>query len=260
MNQENNNNNNNQNNGGKRGFHNRRHRPHHGNRPQGQNQGGQQGPRQAQGRENAQNQGAEPGQGQNPQSGQPRRENNRFQGRGGQHHRGHNNHHGRHQNRGHGHNRQEQTHRHDLRPKTGVDAIYDRYYQLVQDYVNARKKYYEFYYRADDNQMRKIEDQYHRSIFALRDFEKGLEEWKKEFLLKKVDMFKFDTTYSENRKYVEGPQKGHYGLLPIQVENPGEGPFENPHVLQTQIQRQSYKDDTEESVGTIEDYKRLKGL
>jgi hypothetical protein len=263
MTQENNNNNNNNNNQNgprphnpnqRRGFHNRK--PNH-NRPQGQ--GGNQGrPERSEGLEGQRKpQSAAGGEG-GAQQGQQRRDNRFHHGpknnnRGPQqnHHRNRFNH------RGPNH----QQPRHD-RPKPGSDTVYDRYIQLVQDYVNARKKYYEMFYRADDNQIRKIEEAYYKTIDALGTFEKNLDENKREQFLSKVDMYKFDTTYSENRKYVEGPQRGHHGLLPIaiDVENPGDGPFEDPHILQTQIKRASFKEDKEETVGTIEDYKKIKGL
>ena len=55
--------------------------------------------------------------------------------------------------------------------------------------------------------------------------------------------------------------------LPLQDEQPSpkeqdteeSSQFEDPHLLISQTQ-ESFTQDTEESVGSIEDYKRLKGL
>ncbi len=171
------------------------------------------------------------------------------QGQGPRHH---NNNHRRPQ---HGHHQQQAPNR----PKNGVDAIFDRYENLMQEHVNARRKYYDLYYTADDNQIRKLEDNFYRTLEAVRRWEDNLEPWKKEFLLKKIEMYGFDTTYSQNRELIKpDAPKPSYGLYSGLSDTPPEAPFEDPHYLQTQ--KQSFQEDTEESVGSIEDYKRLKGL
>ena len=57
-----------------------------------------------------------------------------------------------------------------------------------------------------------------------------------------------ETTYSENR-----------GMEDVGKLEVLEGEAQDPHLLLSQIQS-DYKADTEESVGTIEDYKSYKGL
>jgi hypothetical protein len=129
----------------------------------------------------------------------------------------------------------------------------------MTEHLNARKKYFDLFYKADNNQRRKLEDNFNRTLEAVRRYEETLETWKKEFFVKKVEMYRFDTTYSENRSLItDNSIKPSYGVYPGLGDTPPEAPFEDPHFLKTQAQ--SFSEDQEESVGTIEDYKRLKGL
>ncbi len=116
----------------------------------------------------------------------------------------------------------------------------------------TRKKYFEYFNRVDERQLYKLEKNFFDSIEHLRRFEDTLEPWQREALEKrKTERYKLDLTYSNNR-----------GLNPIEETRLEVSPeeIEDPHFKETQKEAYlEYKEDTEESVGTFEDYLKLKG-
>lgn len=244
---------------------NRRSGPHNGPRPGGQRPHRPQHNRSHQPRHP--NENGAPTNGQNgPNSSRQQPENNghrRPNGPGGNSNNPHNRpHHGgprRPDNRGgpHRHNspRANQPFHQNNRPVSstpqrggGIEGVYAQYDALLDEHLAARKRYFEYFNRVDDRQRKKMEDQFFHSIEKLRNFENSLRPWQKEFLVKKVDRYSLDLTYSSNHE------------LPIEGKSEVEGPFSDPHFLKSQELRPSYKDDKEETLGTIEDYKKLKGL
>lgn len=222
--------------GQKRGFHGR-------GRPQNQNSSPNQANRQnAQGGQNPQGQ---QGQGGNPNQRRPHR--------GPQHNRP------RHPNQNNHQNSQPPQQRGER------DVVFERYDQLRTEHMAARKKYYEMFGTPDYNLKKKLEITFNKTIEALTNYEKTLQPIQREALLKKIELYDYDLTYSQNRELLaaDAPAKSAFGLypaLPGLLDTPPEAPFQDPHYLQTQVNRPSFKEDAEESVGSIEDYKKLKGL
>jgi hypothetical protein len=105
---------------------------------------------------------------------------------------------------------------------------------------------------VDDRQLYRLEKNFFDSIEHLRRFEANLEPWQREALEKrKTERYKLDLTYSGNR-----------GWDPEEVAKAEANPDENedPHFKESQKEAfAEYKEDTEESVGTFEDYLKLKG-
>lgn len=130
----------------------------------------------------------------------------------------------------------------------GIDLIRSKYLSLVEKHVEARRKYYDFFYRADPNQLRKLEKEFVDSQAQLLAYEESLTPEDRERLHVDYGGKPEDRVYSSNHE-----------ISPEQQDVPTQGDFEDPHVLETQ-KRADFKDDTEESIGTIEDYKKLKGL
>ena len=104
----------------------------------------------------------------------------------------------------------------------------------------------------DDRQLYKLEKNFFDSIEHLRRFEASLEPWQREALEKrKTERYRLDLTYSGNR-----------GWNPEEIALAGFEPDENedPHFKESQKEAfEEYKEDDEESVGTFEDYLKLKG-
>ena len=127
-----------------------------------------------------------------------------------------------------------------------------KYDNLLEQHLITRKKYYEYFNRVDDRQLYKLEKNFYDSIEHLRRFEETLEPWQREALEKrKTERYKLDLTYSNNR-----------GWNPEEIAKAEFQPDENedPHFKDSQKEAfQEYREDTEESVGTFEDYLKLKG-
>ena len=130
----------------------------------------------------------------------------------------------------------------------GIDLIRSKYLSLVEQHVEARRKYYDLFFRADPNQLRKLEKEFTDSQARVLAYEESLRPEDRDQLIKDYGGKPEDHVYTQNHQ-----------LPAHQIEVPVTGDFEDPHVLESQKQA-NFKNDTEESVGTIEDYKKLKGL
>jgi hypothetical protein len=138
------------------------------------------------------------------------------------------------------------------RPLTS-NQILVKYDNLLEQHLITRKKYFEYFNRVDERQLRRLEKNFYTSIEHLRRFETQLEPWQRETLEKrKTERYRLDLTYSNNRNLDTTV------AAPIEV-SPEE--IEDPHFKGSQQEAfEEYKDDTEESVGSFEDYLKLKGL
>jgi hypothetical protein len=128
-----------------------------------------------------------------------------------------------------------------------------KYDNLLEQHLITRRKYYEYFNRVDDRQLLRLEKNFFDSIEHLRRFEANLEPWQREALEKrKTERYKLDLTYSSNR-----------GWDPEEIAKADFQPDENedPHFKDSQKEAfQEYREDTEESEGTYEDYLKVKGL
>ncbi|MCM2349804.1 MAG: hypothetical protein NDI69_07270 [Bacteriovoracaceae bacterium] len=149
------------------------------------------------------------------------------------------------------------SHQASARPRRGngrvltTNQVLVKYDNLLEQHLITRRKYYEYFNRVDDRQLYKLEKNFFDSIEHLRRFEANLEPWQREALEKrKTERYRLDLTYS-----------GNHGLDPLEAKvevTPEE--IEDPHFKESQKEAfQEYKEDTEESVGTFEDYLKLKG-
>jgi hypothetical protein len=133
-----------------------------------------------------------------------------------------------------------------------TNQVLVKYDNLLEQHLITRRKYYEYFNRVDERQLYKLEKNFFDSIEHLRRFEAGLEPWQREALEKrKTERYKLDLTYSSNR-----------GWDPEEIAKAEFQPDENedPHFKDSQKEAfEAYKDDTEESEGTFEDYLKLKG-
>jgi len=155
-------------------------------------------------------------------------------------------HHRRHDNRG----QQNQANGGGRQPieRMGQDEVYARYEKLRDTHLEARKKYFEFYYRAEERERLRLEGNFNRTLEDWRLFEDNLSEEQKILLDKRIDQLDYDLDYSLT-----------HDLDPYQeIEIPAEGTEEDPHLLPGQKNHQ-YREDKEESTGTMDDYLKYKG-
>lgn len=133
-----------------------------------------------------------------------------------------------------------------------TNQVLVKYDNLLEQHLITRRKYYEYFNRVDDRQLYKLEKNFFDSIEHLRRFEASLEPWQREALEKrKTERYRLDLTYSDNR-----------GWNPEEIAKAGFEPDvnEDPHFKESQKEAfEEYKEDDEESVGTYEDYLKLKG-
>jgi len=151
---------------------------------------------------------------------------------------------------------QHQSNNRNRRPQGRVltsNQVLVKYDNLLEQHMITRRKYYEYFNRVDERQLYKLEKNFFDSIEHLRRFEAGLEVWQREALEKrKTERYRIDSTYSENRGW------DPLAVQPIEVKPED---IEDPHFKDTQKEAfEEYKNDTEESQGSFEDYLKLKGL
>ena len=126
--------------------------------------------------------------------------------------------------------------------------ILQKYDNLLEQHIIARKKYFEIYGRSAGKQLEKVEANFEKTLRDLRNFETGLKDWQREVLVKKIDMYPQDNHYSEMNE-----------IEPIAEKVNFSGEFEDPHLLATQ-KSENWQEDTEESSGSMEDYYAYKGI
>jgi hypothetical protein len=128
----------------------------------------------------------------------------------------------------------------------GIDLIMSKYNNLLEQYLNSRKKFHDLFYRADPRQKAKLERVYEQQTKNLREFESKLTDDDKSLFAKHNNCSKTDLAYSKDHDLEENT---------CSVSN---DEIIDPHYLTTQIES-DYSNDTEESMGSLDDYKNYKG-
>jgi hypothetical protein len=119
-----------------------------------------------------------------------------------------------------------------------------KYLNLLEQHLINRRKYWEDFDRDDGRHRKKLEKNFFASIEQLRKFEERLDGRQKAALLRHVERYRPDNTYSTNHALP-------FEAAPVAFE----GEFEDPHFTEEQIEAfKAYAEDREESVGTIDDY------
>ena len=129
-----------------------------------------------------------------------------------------------------------------------IERIYEKYLNLLDQHIIARRKYHDLFYRADPAQKNKLEKNFYNTLNDIREFENKLAPDVKTLFEKRNNGYQYDRTYTSNH---EIPVEGD----PV----PADLPPAEPHYLQSQIAA-DFSGDTEESVGTAEDYLKYKNF
>ena len=135
--------------------------------------------------------------------------------------------------------------RSNQKPHSPEDSLFRKYEFLQEQYLNARKKYYELFFRADKLQKIKIENHYKNTLKTFNDFEKSLTDDQRVIIDKRIRVYNEDLDYSISHEVTASK-------LSQESENSND-----PHQLSTQ-KGVSLKQDVEESIGTMEDFFILK--
>lgn len=131
----------------------------------------------------------------------------------------------------------------------GEDFVIVKYFNLLEQHIMARRKYFDNFDRVGEKQREKLEKNFIDTQKTFLDFKGRLKPEELEIFEKKYENLKMDTTYANNHELPLGEVEPEVTAQEI----------EDPHYLQTQIQA-DYSEDTEESMGSLEDYKAYKGL
>lgn len=127
-----------------------------------------------------------------------------------------------------------------------IDRIYEKYQNLLDQHLIARKKFHDLFYRADLPQKNKLERLFYSTLKELRDFEGRLNPHEREIFEKRNNGLALDLTYSTiNSENLETPAQ-------VISNEPSD-----PHYMQSQ-KAASFKEDKEESVGSKADYEKYK--
>jgi hypothetical protein len=199
-----------------------------------------------------QQQGQGQPQGQNPQGGAPRPQQQQGQGQGPGPHQG-------------GGGQRRRPNRNNNRPRnpnpgpnpkqsnngpTGIniERIYEKYLNLLDQHLIARRKYHDLFYRADPGQKNKLERNFYNTLNDIRDFESKLAPEARELFEKRNNGLSPDNIYTTNHE------------IPVTGENPPpETEWADPHFTYSQ-QQADYAGDKEESAGSLDDYLKYKNL
>lgn len=127
-----------------------------------------------------------------------------------------------------------------------IERIYEKYLNLLDQHLIARRKYHDLFYRAEGAQKAKLEKNFYHSLNELKDFKEKMAPSARELFEKRNNGLNLDLTYTTNHE-----------LPAIADAVSVDGEWEDPHYLQSQ-KNADYANDTEESAGTMDDYLRYK--
>ncbi|MDO9181570.1 MAG: hypothetical protein Q7U04_04140, partial [Bacteriovorax sp.] len=129
-----------------------------------------------------------------------------------------------------------------------IERIYEKYLNLLDQHLVARRKYHDLFYRADHGQKHKLERNFYNTLNDIRDFEDRLAPAARELFEKRNNGLNPDNIYTTNHE------------LPVIGDNPPP-PTEwaDPHFLHSQ-DIADFKNDKEESAGSLDDYLKYKNL
>ena len=127
-------------------------------------------------------------------------------------------------------------------PLSDEKSFLREYEFFIKKHDEARKRYFEHYHFSDDQRRRHLEVNFFKAVEKLRKFENQITE--KQWAMihrKKWKIYHLDSTYSTNHNLM-GPEAS--------VRE-----FTDSMMTSDQLNRKSFQEDTEESMGTPEDYK-----
>ena len=127
-----------------------------------------------------------------------------------------------------------------------LDKVYTRYNYLLELHNQARKKYFENIYQSNERIIFKLKNSYEQTLIDIQTFLKELTDPQKAYLNEQLNMYPEDTIYSTNHDL---NKKGDKPIDDYQVKD--------PHFLNSQRET-DYSADTQESIGTLDDYNQIK--
>lgn len=139
------------------------------------------------------------------------------------------------------------THSHS-HPQSGrPEDLNKKWDRLKDSYMVARKKFFDNYHATEGSHAKdKLENDYFEALKNLRTFEEFLQKNHRPLFARTTAQYRPDVDYSTAHTTDDFP-------LP-----PNLVPSEDVHIIPRQTERAKFQDDVEESVGTMEDYYKIK--
>lgn len=131
----------------------------------------------------------------------------------------------------------------------GIDYVTTKYLNLLDQHIQARRKYFENFDRVTGATLEKLEQNFIESQKLFLTFKDKLSEDDRKYFEARYESTKPDNIYSMNHNLSQDAY-----IVPEQ-----QLVIEDPHLLESQ-KKSSFTDDEEESVGSLEDYKAYKGI
>jgi hypothetical protein len=167
---------------------------------------------------------------------------------------------------------------------SNIESLFNKYENLKEQYLIARSKYYHQFHRAGGGQLKKIKNHYFKCLEQLQRFKLSLSEYQERRFAEAYDPAPYDTTYSESvaaRKLTEDKEvpeaqvsadtnlEDDQSAQSAQQENEHEAEVVkptparpskalDPHMTRDQLKRETFLGDSEESVGTMDDYQAFR--
>ena len=128
----------------------------------------------------------------------------------------------------------------------GPEKITKTYYVYIEKIQIARRKYYDDFHHQDPNRVKKLRRNFENAIEEFRRWESNLSQEQRNIISSAENL---DLTYSTIKE-----------ISPIGV-NESDEQSADPHFVRTQKDAiEKYRDDEEESVGTMDDYRSYKNI
>ncbi|MCY4645073.1 MAG: hypothetical protein OXB88_10685 [Bacteriovoracales bacterium] len=131
------------------------------------------------------------------------------------------------------------------RPLSAHQKFLREYEYLIKNHDEARKNYFEKFDKNEPQRRRKLELRFFKAVEKLREFEDGITPEQKALIeSRKWVSYEEDSTYSTNHS--------------LSSPDPTPNRWEDSMMTKTQLERESFRDDRQESVGDLEDYKKYR--
>jgi hypothetical protein len=133
-----------------------------------------------------------------------------------------------------------------------LEILLNKHDMYLTSLNDARRKYFEYFEYEDGRQRERYRRNYEIALINLRKFENDIESDADRIAIKnRFNPYKDDLEYSH---FIQETQYTYNDLGQFNEED-----FKEPHILISQ-KTDDFKNDTEESNGSYDDYKKYKGL
>jgi len=131
-------------------------------------------------------------------------------------------------------------------------SLEEKYFVKFETYINARRDYYQSFRGTQSKRSRKLYQRYMEALKILNDFRVKFSEKPDPKLALKFDFYSKDLAYTTRNNLPE--------FFAGETESLSDDHIMSFHENELQKSRESFKDDTEDSVGEAEDYEKYKAL